>query len=70
MEHSFWNATGTPSDYIEMSRGQIFQQLVEKTTHEVHIYATRVPGMLAKHGLTSVATMNLPWEGMVLLKFP
>ncbi len=37
--------------------------------HGVHVNVARIPGMLAKHRLTSVATMNLPWEGVALPRF-
>jgi quercetin dioxygenase-like cupin family protein len=80
IEHSFWNATDTPCDYIELSAGERFQQMVEATEHGalkaaigseknygVSVNAKRIPGMLARNGLTSVATMNMPWEGMAPL---
>lgn len=82
IEHSFWNATDTPCDYIELNAGEHFQQLVEltdsgpmraaldaKRKYGVHINFARVPGMLARHRLTSVATMSMPWEGMAPPKF-
>ena len=31
IEHCFWNATGTPCEYIELSAGERFQQMVEAT---------------------------------------
>lgn len=77
IEHSFWNAAGAPCEYIELSAGERFQQMVEATEqgtlkaaigsekkYGVTVNAKRVPGMLVRHGLTSVATMNMPWEGM------
>lgn len=77
IEHSFWNATDTPCEYIELSAGERFQQMVEATEqgairasigskkkYGVDVNAKRIPGMMARHGLTSVATMNMPWEGM------
>ena len=81
VEHCFWNATDTPSDYIELNAGDQFQQLVEKSEdgpmrmvkdakkHGVNVNFVRIPGLLAKHRLTSVATMNMPWEGMAPPKF-
>ena len=81
VEHCFWNATDTPCDYIELNAGEHFQQLVEKTSngpirammdakkHGVSVKLARIPGMLAKHRLTSVATMNMPWEGVAPPKF-
>ncbi len=77
IEHSFWNGTDTPCEYIELSAGERFQQMVEATEHGalkaaigsekkygVSVNAKRIPAMLARNGLTSVATMNMPWEGM------
>lgn len=77
VEHSFWNATDTPADYIELNAGERFQQFVEATAdgplraaigadekYGVSINYTRIPGMLLEHGLTSIGAMNLPWEGM------
>lgn len=81
VEHCFWNATDTPSEYIELNAGEDFQQLVELTEegpirtmlnakkYGVHVNVARVPGMLAKYRLTSVATMNMPWEGVAPPKF-
>ncbi|EDM76380.1 Cupin 2, conserved barrel [Plesiocystis pacifica SIR-1] len=82
VEHCFWNATDTPSDYIELNAGERFQRFVEATAngairaaigsdkkYGVTINYARVPGMLAKNRLTSVATMNMPWEGMAPPKF-
>ncbi|MEM7153210.1 MAG: cupin domain-containing protein [Myxococcota bacterium] len=81
VEHCFWNATDTPSDYIELNAGVEFQKLVEKSDkgpirmamdakkHGVNVNFKRIPGLLAKHRLTSVATMNMPWEGKAMPKF-
>lgn len=76
VEHCFWNATDTPSEYIELNAGERFQRFVEATAdgalkaaigaeakYGVRINYKRVPGMLIENRLTSVATMNLPWEG-------
>ncbi len=81
VEHSFWNATDAPCEYIELNAGERFQRFVEATEdgpvraafgsdkkYGVSINYARVPGMLAKHRLTSVATMNMPWEGMAMPK--
>ena len=77
VEHCFWNATDTPCEYIELSAGERFQQMVEATEdgairaaigaeakYGVRVNAKRVPILMARHKLTSVATMNMPWEGM------
>lgn len=82
VQHSFWNPTDEPVQYIELNAGERFQQLVEKThdqpvravmdakpKHGVDVNFARVPGMLAKHRLTSVAAMNMPWEGANPPKF-
>jgi len=82
VEHSFWNATDTPCDYIELNAGEKFQRMVEATAKGaiqaaigskkkfgVIVNVSRVPGMLVKHRLTSVATMSMPWEGMAPPKF-
>lgn len=77
VEHCSWNATATPSEYIELNAGERFQRFVEATAggalraaigsdekYGVRINYERVPGLLVENGLTSVATMNMPWEGM------
>ena len=79
IEHCFWNATDTPCDYIELSAGERFQQMVEATDdgalraaigaekkYGVRVNAKRIPGLLARNRLTSVATMNMPWEGAAM----
>ena len=81
VEHCFWNATDTPCEYIELNGGERFQQFVEATAdgpiraavgsekkYGVAINFARVPGMLVKHRLTSVAAMNMPWEGKPMPK--
>ena len=81
MEHSFWNATGTPCEYIEMNAGTHFQQLVERSgespvraaleeeRYRVRFNVARIPGMLARHRLTSVAGFDMPWQGMAPPRF-
>ncbi len=80
VEHCFWNPADTPCEYIELNAGEHFQQLVVASgegpiraiplgkKHGVSFNFARVPGLLVKNRLTSVAAMNMPWEGAAVPK--
>lgn len=77
VSHGFWNRTDEPCHYIELSGREGFEQFVYSTAdgalraatqaekkYSVKFHYDRIPGLMKKHGLTSVAGMNMPTEGM------
>lgn len=74
--HCFWNNTDHTVHYIELSGRDGFEGFVDSTAdgavkaavkaeedYGVTFHPERIPGLLKKHGLTSVAGMGMPWEG-------
>ena len=55
------------SEVVETDDGPI-RTAMDAKKHGVIINYARIPGLLVKHRLTSVATMNMPWEGKALPK--
>jgi quercetin dioxygenase-like cupin family protein len=75
--HCFWNKTDKTCHYIELSGRDGFEGFVDSTADGamqasieagvrfgVQFHYDRIPGLLKKHGLTSVAGMDMPTEGM------
>ncbi len=76
VSHGFWNRTDKTCHYIELSGRAGFEGFVDSTADGslkaamkaeadfgVKFHTERIPGLLKRHGLTSVAGMNMPWEG-------
>jgi len=74
VEHCFWNAGESPVRYIELSTGSNFEAF-QKTTDqgnkikvardaaskfEMTIHVERIPGLLERHGLTSISGVKIP----------
>ena len=76
ISHGFWNATDQVCHYIELSGRKGFENFVDDTEsgalaasreaegkYGLVFHKERVPKLLLKHGLTSVAGLDVPWEG-------
>jgi len=83
VSHGFWNPTGKTCHYIELSGREGFENFVDSTVDDplkasleanerfgVQFHYQRVPILLARHKLTSVAGMNMPTEGKAPPKLP
>ena len=77
VSHGFWNRTDKVAHYIELSGRDGFEGFVYSTKEgalmaakeaedkfSVTFHYDRVPGLMKEHGLTSVAGMGMPTEGM------
>ncbi|MCB9793765.1 MAG: cupin domain-containing protein [Alphaproteobacteria bacterium] len=77
VQHGFWNAKETPVRYIELSGRANFERFVDDTDesavkasrsaeekYEITFHYDRIPVLMARHKLTSLAAMHMPTEGM------
>ena len=76
VSHCFWNIKDEPCHYIELSGRTGFEGFVDSTAdgsmkasmkaeedYGVTFHRERIPVLMLKHGLTSIAGMEMPWEG-------
>lgn len=77
ISHGFWNNTDKTCHYIELSGREGFEHFVDDTAdgavraakaaeakYDVKFHVTRIPALMHEHGLTSIAGMEMPTEGM------
>lgn len=76
ISHGFWNKTDKTTVYIELSGREGFEGFVDSTAENTLVAAAkaekdygvtfhydRVPKLMKDNRLTSVAGMDMPWEG-------
>ena len=76
VSHCFWNKTNTTAVYIELSGRPNFEDYVVATDEDtmkasvtakqrygMTFHSERIPALLKANGLTSVAGLEMPWEG-------
>lgn len=78
--HTFWNAGREDARYVELSGRDGFERFIDSTTQKgtprashdakadfgTEFHYERIPELMLRHQLTSIAGVKLPWEQLKL----
>lgn len=78
ISHSFWNESDETVRYVELSGRDGFERFIDSRAERslletaatsddefgVQWHIGRIPGMMLRHGLKSIASVEMPWDAL------